>query len=222
MNNGKFGRLFSAKYVTTLAILLALVVLFQVFGSYIKIGTTSFSFVLVPIVLGGVLLGITAGAILGFAFSLVVMIMGLVGADPFTGILLNDALFGTIVTIFLKGILAGVVPALLYKVISKKNTLVAVIVASLTAPIINTGIFIVCMLILGDVVRANFLTDGTSIMYFLVILCAGVNFLVEFALNAVLSPAIHRIITALGLVDKRGQLNTVNEDGENISEDQIN
>ena len=72
MNNSKVSRLFSAKYVTTLAVLLALVVLFQVFGSYIKIGTTSFSFVLVPIVLGGVLLGVIAGAILGFAFSLVV------------------------------------------------------------------------------------------------------------------------------------------------------
>ena len=221
MNKGKFGRLFSAKYVTTLAILLALVVLFQVFGSYIKIGTTSFSFVLVPIVLGGVLLGVTAGAILGFAFSLVVMIMGLVGADPFTGILLNDALFGTLVCIFLKGVLAGVIPALLYKVIAKKNTFVAVIIASLTAPIVNTSIFIVCMLILGDVVTANFIEGGMSVIYFLVIICAGVNFLVEFAINAVLSPTLHRIITALGLVDKNGQLNTDSQN-DAISEDEIN
>ena len=219
MNNSKVSRLFSAKYVTTLAVLLALVVLFQVFGSYIKIGTTSFSFVLVPIVLGGVLLGVIAGAILGFAFSLVVMIMGLVGADPFTGVLLNDALFGTLSAIYLKGILAGVIPALLYKVIANKNTLVAVIVASLTAPIVNTGIFIVCMLIIGDVVTANFIDGGMSLIYFLVIVCAGINFLVEFAINLVLSPAIHRIIVALGLVDKRGQISTVEEVSENDSQD---
>lgn len=219
MNNSKVSRLFSAKYVTTLAVLLALVVLFQVFGSYIKIGTTSFSFVLVPIVLGGVLLGVIAGAILGFAFSLVVMIMGLVGADPFTGVLLNDALFGTLSAIYLKGILAGVIPALLYKVIANKNTLVAVIVASLTAPIVNTGIFIVCMLIIGDVVTANFIDGGMSLIYFLVIVCAGINFLVEFAINLVLSPAIHRIIVALGLVDKRGQISTVEDVSENDSQD---
>ena len=57
---------FSAKNITILAVLLALVVVLQLFGLSIPMGgTTSMSFVLVPIVLGGMLLGPVAGVFLG-------------------------------------------------------------------------------------------------------------------------------------------------------------
>lgn len=190
--------LFTSRYIVILAVLVALVALFQVFGSYIKIGTTSFSFVLVPIVLGGVILGVTAGAILGFVFSAVVMIMGFTGLDPFTNVLLTQQVVGTIITIFLKGIMAGVIPALVYKLIARKNQTVGVIVASLLAPIINTGLFIICMLFMSDVLTANFVPSGQSVIYFLVIGCAGINFLVEFAINVVVSPALNRVLLAIG------------------------
>ena len=182
--------------IAWLGVLLAFVVFFQVFGSYIKIGTTSFSFVLVPIVLGGLLLGPIGGLFLGLAFSIVVTIMGLAGADGFTNILLANRPFGTLVTIFLKGILSGLIPALVFKLF-KKNKLVGTFVCSIIAPIINTGIFIVCMLFMSDVLVANFVADGTTVIYFLVIICAGVNFLVELALNIVLAPAIYRLTQAI-------------------------
>ena len=79
------------QYIALLGILLAFVILFQVFGSYIRIGATNFSFVLVPIVLGGALLGAKAGLFLGFAFSTVVAVMGFAGADGFTNILLKNS-----------------------------------------------------------------------------------------------------------------------------------
>ncbi len=189
--------LFTSRYIVVLAVLLALVVLFQVFGSYIKIGATTFSFVLVPIVLGGIMLGVVAGAILGFAFSLIVMIMGFTGLDAFTNVLLANQVGGTIATIFIKGIAAGVIPALVYKLIAKKNQTVGVIVAAAIAPIINTGLFIICMLFMSDVLTANFVPDGTSVLYFLVIGCAGINFLVEFAINIVLAPTLNRVLKAV-------------------------
>ena len=58
-------KFFSAKRVTGLAVLLALVIVLQLWGNNIKIGATGLSFVLVPIVLGGVLFGPSAGAFLG-------------------------------------------------------------------------------------------------------------------------------------------------------------
>ena len=51
-----------------LAILLAVVVVLQCFLGSIKVGATSFSVVLVPIVVGALILGPAAGAFLGFAF----------------------------------------------------------------------------------------------------------------------------------------------------------
>ena len=60
----KKQKYFSAKRITGLAILLALVIVLQVFGSYFKIGATSLSFVLVPIVLAGILYGAIAGGML--------------------------------------------------------------------------------------------------------------------------------------------------------------
>ena len=64
---------FTARNVAFLSILLALVIVLQVFGSYIRIGATPLSFVLVPIVLGAVMIGPLAGLFLGFAFGLIVL-----------------------------------------------------------------------------------------------------------------------------------------------------
>lgn len=189
-------------YVSLLAILLAFVILFQVFGSYIKIGATNFSFVLVPIVLGGVLLDAKAGLFLGFAFSTVVAVMGFAGADAFTNILLIDAPIGTLITIYLKGCLAGFIPALVYKALAGKNQTLALITSALLAPVINTGVFIICMLFLSDVLKAHFVADGTTVIYFLVIICAGINFLVELAINVVLAPALKRVVSAVKRVNR--------------------
>lgn len=185
------------RYVTWLSVLIAFVILFQVFGSYIKIGATTLSFVLVPIVLGGMLLGVGAGAVLGFTFAVAVLIMGLTGADPFTNILLAQAPVGTVITVFLKGVLAGVLPAFAYKAIAKKNDVTATFVAAALAPIINTGVFIACMLVMSNVVQANFCTDGTSVIYFLVITCAGINFIVELLINLLLAPSVKRVAYAV-------------------------
>lgn len=188
---------FTAKNVTYLAVLLALVIVLQVWGGSIKIGATSLSFVLVPIVLGGVLLGIGAGAILGFAFGFIVLMYGVTGADPFTALLFSAHPVITSFLCLIKGTAAGAVSGLLYKLISVKNKYVAVFVASAAAPVVNTGLFIIGALFMGDFITQTFVPDGETLMYFLVIGCAGINFLVEFAINIILSPAIFTVNNVL-------------------------
>ena len=136
------SRFFSARRIAGLAVLLALVIVLQVFGSYFKIGATSLSFVLVPIVLAGLLYGPIGGAIIGFAFGIVVLIQGLTGVDGFTHILILDHPFFTALLCTGKGMAAGIVAGFLYHLIAKKNKYVAVFVASASAPIVNTGLFI--------------------------------------------------------------------------------
>ena len=47
---------------------------------------------------------------------------------------------------------------------------------------------------MSDTLTANFVQSGSSVMYFLIIGCAGVNFLVELAINLLFAPTIYRII----------------------------
>lgn len=213
-------KFFSARNITILAVLVALVVVLQVCGGYFKIGATSLSFVLVPIVLGGMLLGIWAGALLGFIFGFIVLMYGVSGVDGFTAILLDQQPVLTVLTVLLKGVLAGIVPALLYKVIAKKQKYVAVFVAAASAPIVNTGVFILGALCMSGTLIENFVGEGESLMYFLFIGCAGINFLVEFAINLVLSPAIYTVenVVEKQILNKRNPKNS-NSDKEAVIKD---
>ena len=177
----KGSNFFSARNISVLAVLVALVVVLQVCGGYFKIGATSLSFVLVPIVLGGILLGPMAGAFLGFIFGFIVLIYGVTGADPFTFILFGEHPVLTALTCLVKGL------------ISRKNSYVAVFVASAFAPILNTGLFILGALLMSDTLNSNFVADGQTLVYFLFIGCAGINFIIEFAINMVLSPAVFTV-----------------------------
>ena len=66
--------------------------------------------------------------------------------------------------------------------------------AAAAAPVINTGLFIIGALFLSDTLRANFVAEGTSVLYFLIIGCAGVNFIVEFLVNLLVAPALYRVV----------------------------
>lgn len=194
----KNGKLSLSGYITRLAILLALVIVLQTFGSYIKIGTVSISLVLIPVVFGGMVLGVLAGTILGFAFGLVTLIAGITGADGFTQILFTAHPFGTTLICLVKATAAGLIPALVFNAIKNKNQTVAAFTAAALAPIINTGLFIVgVLLFVKDTVAENFL-QGESIMYFLIVVCAGVNFIVELILNLLLAPALNRVYRIVG------------------------
>lgn len=189
------NRYFTSKKIAHLAILLALVIVLQIVGTLIgKLGVTAPSLVLIPIVLGAVLLGPAAGALLGFLFGVIVVVMGATGMDYFTFVLLGEQPVLTALLCLIKGTAAGLVSGFLFRAIRKKNDRAGVIVASLAAPIVNTGLFILGALFMSDTLSANLVPDGQTVLYFLVIGCAGLNFIFEFLINAVASPAIYTVM----------------------------
>ncbi len=194
--------------LTMLAVLTAIVAVLQLTGTGIKIpvpGTTSISLTLIPIVLGAMILGPIGGAWLGFMFGLIVYVMGVTGVDGFTFILFSEHPFLTALVCFGKGICAGVFAGLLYRAVMKKNPLVATFASAAIAPITNTGLFILGGLTMSGTLSANFVADGTTVIYFLVIGCAGINFIFEFILNMVVAPALNIVMMHLGLVPKKQQ-----------------
>ncbi|MBE7064211.1 MAG: ECF transporter S component [Ruminococcaceae bacterium] len=183
--------------LTITAVLTALVIVLQLFGSVFRVGTVNLSFVLIPIVLGGIFVGKSGGAFLGALFGLITLIAGITGTDPFTHILFTNSPVITALICLGKGTLAGLGSAWLYQLVSKKNSYVATFVASAAAPVINTGLFIFGALFLKDVISTNFVAEGTTFLYFLIIGCAGINFIFEFIINLIFSPGIYSIVKAI-------------------------
>jgi uncharacterized membrane protein len=192
-----------------LALLVALVFVLQMLGSFIKIGPLPMSFVLVPIVIGAFLLGWREGAFLGLVFGVISMIMGIIGVDAFSFMLWQANPFWFVVVCLVKATAAGLGAGLIYKglnkVLGEKYIIVSTVIASISAPIINTGIFVAGMLLfffdtmegLPALFPGVFGQFGGAIEVVFLGL-AGLNFIGEFIVNLVVSPAIVRIIAAVG------------------------
>ncbi len=203
----KKNNFFSARNIAYLAVLTALVIVLQLWGSTIPVGAggLNLSFVLVPLTLGAIMLGPWAGLILGFVFGFVVLMTGVTGANFFTSYVLNDSPFFTVVTVLLKGMAAGFIAGVLNNVIKKKNKYVAVFVAAAAVPLINTSLFVLGALCMSGSLNAfvySYMPDfaGRNIMYIIIVGLVTVNFFIELAINMVCAPALYTVDT---VVEKR-------------------
>jgi uncharacterized membrane protein len=180
----------NTKKIVGIGLMTAIVVVLQLLGSFIKFGVFSISLVLVPIIVGAALYGVGAGAWLGLAFGVTVLASGDAGAF----LAVNPV--GTVVTVLLKGVLAGLAAGGVYKLIEKKNKLIAVITSGIVAPVVNTGIFILgCWLFFMPLITEWATAAGVeNAGLFVLTGVVGVNFFIELAINLVLSTVIVRII----------------------------
>ena len=198
--------LFSAKKMTGIAVLLALVVVLQAALGSVQIGVVQLNFTLIPIVLGAILYGAGVGAFLGFACGVVVLVQVIMGLSPFYTVIWTNTPFVTVLTCIVKTTVAGFVAGWLFTWISKKNVYVGLFVASGTVPIINTALFIVGCLCMNKSITAfqGMLPDfaGMNVLVFILVGLVTFNFFIEFAINLIISPALHRVI---GIVDKKYQ-----------------
>lgn len=181
-------------HLVQMAILIALIIVMQSIGVNIKIGPTSISLVMIPIALGGMLVGKGGGALLGLIFGVMTLMAGVTGQDFFTQVLFQDHPLLTALICLGKGTAAGFGAGLVYELVSKKNKIVGGFLAAASAPILNTGLFILGALLVSDTLSSNFVAEGSTVIYFLVIGCAGLNFIVEFLVNLVVSPALNMVV----------------------------
>ena len=154
------------------AILTALVAVLQFLGAFIHIGPFSVSLVLIPIVIGAALCGWQIGAWLGLVFG---------------------------ITVLLKGIACGAAAGAVYKLFERRGRYIAVIIAAVVCPIVNTGIFLIgCAIFFIDTLAgwASATSFGGDIVRYMLFVLVGGNFLFELVSNILLSPAAVRIIDA--------------------------
>ena len=191
----------STRTLTGMALLTAVVVILQFLGAFVRFGPFSISLVLIPIVVGAALYGPWAGAWFGFVFGMVVLLSGDAGA------FLVVSPIGTILTVLLKGSLAGLCAGAVYRALSrhdaklfdgkdKKGVDLSVIVSAIVCPVVNTGVFLIgCVLFFLPTISEwaagmGFESVGAYMIFGLV----GGNFLFELLFNIILSPIIVRLI----------------------------
>lgn len=184
-----FKNPFTVRNIPFIAILLASEIVLQVIGNYIALGPVSINLSLVTIALGAIMYGPWCGLLLGVFNSLFVFL------SPYTMPFYEASVVGTIVTVLIKSSAAGFFSGILYHLLKKVNNLLATIVAAISIPLINTGLFIVGSLIFFmDYVR-SVTPEGQNAIYFLFIGMTGWNFIFEISVTAILTYPIYRLIT---------------------------
>ena len=177
-----------------LAVLMALVIVLQFLSGVIPpIGGFSISLVLIPIVIGAALYGPGAGAFLGGVFSTVVIINCINGTDVGGAMVYQANPVLCIVVVAAKGILAGFAAGMIYKLLKGKNPYVAMLCSAIICPLVNTGLFVVCMLTFFKDVLAAWAGGGNILAYVLTGLVLA-NFVPEMIINVVFGTVGQRII----------------------------
>ena len=186
---------FSAKRVTGMAVLLALVLVLQIFGGSITIGAVQLNFTLIPIVLGAMFYGPIVGGILGLSCGVVVLVQVIMGLVPFyTLIWTNDPVVTTL-TCLVKTTAAGVLAGFVFDWLSKKNAILAVFVTSAIVPIVNTTLFVTgCLFMTGSVYG---MAGEQNVLVFILVSIVTFNFFIELAVNMVVAPALHTVYKVL-------------------------
>ena len=157
--------------------------------SYIKIpivSTATVTLVLPIVVIGAILCGPIVGAWL--------TVIPAITALPEAALFMTYHPAGTILTIILKGLLAGYCAGVVYKLMAAKHPKGAIFASAAVAPVVNTGVFLLgCYIFIWPELVELAESNGVGIGM-LIFGLAGMNFIVEMILNIVLCPAIVRII----------------------------
>lgn len=188
-----------------IALLMALEVVLTLL--YIPVGTINLNFGLVPIVIAAIFLGPIAGALIGCVSGVVTAVQVLTVPSFFNTFLITVNPIAACVISVIKTAVAGLMVGFVYRFMNKlcKYPWINSLLASAVCPIVNSGIFAVGMFaffsdaLLAD---ATLSTLGSSVLAIVFVGLIGVNFIVEFIVTALISPALCKTITAAKIFSK--------------------
>lgn len=185
-------------YIVQLAILSAILILmsFTPIG-YLKLGPVSITFNTIPVVIGAIVLGPAAGAVLGGIFGATSFIQCF-GMDAFGTALLSINPFFTAVVCFVPRILIGVFAALVFRAFSKarKNNgkgILSYAVSALTGAVTNTVFFVGLLVLFFGNAEAVRQMLGDSIVAIITALITA-NSIIEAIVCTVVGGAIAKAI----------------------------
>ena len=191
---GKTGRLVG------IAVLMAVIIVLQTAFGAIQLGPFTITLTLVPIIIGAVLFGPAAGALLGTTFGVVVAAQVVTGAAGAGSTMMLEANAAATLTLCVaKGLLAGLAAGIAARTVGKKNLWAGILLAAILSPVCNTGLFTIGLVtIFRSLAEQWALSSGAqSVGSYILAGIIGVNFVIELAVDLILAPVIFRIIRAV-------------------------
>ena len=187
----------NVKTMVGISLLIALVVVLQFLSGMIPpIGGFSISLVLIPIVVGAAVYGPGAGALLGGVFGVIVTINCINGTDVGGAMVFQANPVLCILVVLGKGILAGLAAGWVYKLLKGKNAYLAMLCCAVVCPLVNTGVFVTCMLTFFKDVLSAWAAGGDIMAYVLTGLVLA-NFVPELIINVVFGTAGQGVLKAV-------------------------
>lgn len=186
------------KKITGVAIVLAIEIILQVFGNFlVSLSGVNINLSLIPIAIASIVYGPFAGGLLGLVNGVIVLF------SPSTqAVFFQYAPLGTVLTCLLKCTIAGIIAGFAFKLLKNKNEFVACIVAAILVPIINTGLFALgAFTVMLEAIKASN-SGNEDVLKYVFLTMIGLNFIIEFAITTVLTPAVEKIRKIMTRSDK--------------------
>ncbi len=186
---------FSARNIAYLAVLVALLIVLQLFASAIPMFGVTLNFSLIPIVLAGIFFGMWGGGVLGLISGLLTfLVTAVMGREPSTAFLFQASPVILTLTCIGKTTIAGLAAGFLYRVIAKKSALAASYVAAVVVALLNTGLYLLGIVFMKDAASQYLGTEATAGAVFIAVFAlVWLNFVLETVINVLFAPAICRI-----------------------------
>ncbi len=195
--------------MTLLAILTGMIILmsFTPIG-YIKTAGLEITLLVIPVVIGGICLGIKGGIFLGLVFGITSYLQCILGFS-FFGATLNsiNPILTPIVCIIprtLMGLLVGLIYETLTKII--KKDIITILITSISGALLNTVLFmsLLCLCFYQtDYIQNIKNTLGANNVITFIILFVGINGLIELILNIIVGSAISKTLFVINTKYKK-------------------
>ena len=188
------------RWLTQLALLVAiLLVLNYTPLGYLQIGPLSASLLTVPVAIGAMTMGPTAGAILGGVFGAVSFYDAVTGASAMTGALFQVSPVNTFILCVGMRVLMGVCVGLIFNAVKNfdKPGTWSYIVSAMCAPALNTLFFMgyIVLAFYGcDYVQNLVSVKGAANPLMFVVLLVGVQGVAEFLVSGILGGIVARAV----------------------------
>lgn len=185
------------EYMVQMALLIAVVIImaFTPIG-YIKALGLEIALVVIPVAVGAVFLGPKGGAVLGVTFGLT-SFARCFGLSGFTTMLFGLKPIAMTFTCLVPRILEGWLTGLIYQALKKAKAKGAVLIASLCCPILNTLMFMTCIVLFfynTDYVQGFVTTLHATNPVMFVVLFVGINGVVEILACGLIGTAVSKAL----------------------------
>ena len=194
LNKGKVRVDDKVLRLTELGVLLAVIIImaFVPMIGYIKLGVIEITLITVPVIIGAMVLGPAAGAILGFAFGITSFLQCVFGMSAFGVALLEINPFFCFLVCVPTRLLMGWLTGLFFKAIKQEN-IIGYAATGLVGSLLNTLFFMSALIALywnTEYLQGIAGALGTTGVFAFIVAIVGINGVVEAVCCTILSAVI--------------------------------